>query len=104
MRSRGLLRLISIWRCRQQLSVDERIGFLSGFSHFIGVCGHDDGSVQLGVHLLKERGYGSRVGGIQLSCRFIGEKEGGLVDECTADGHPCLFSSRQMGDRAVFEM
>ena len=64
---------------------------MSHLCHFCRMGGHDDGRMELCIHLAEERGDGLCIGGIQLTSRFVCQQDGGLVDEGATDGHTCLL-------------
>ena len=76
---------------------------MSHLCHFCRMGGHDDGRMELCIHLAEERGDGLCIGGIQLTSRFVCQQDGGLVDEGATDGHTCLLATRELCDRAVFQ-
>ena len=57
------------------------------------VSDHEDGDSQISIETLKDC-HDLRTGlGVKISCRFIGQNDGGLIDQCSRDGHPLLFPS-----------
>ena len=78
-----------------KFSVFQHIGLLGDFSHLCRVSRHDDGRMQLSIHLLEKRGNHLCISSIQLSCGFVCQQEGWLVDEGTANGDTGLFTPQK---------
>src|SRR6267154_252133 len=70
--------------------VEDAVGDLGGF----GVVGdHEDGLVELAAGLAEHLEDGVGVFGVEIAGGFVGEDDGGAVDEGAGDGYALLLAS-----------
>jgi len=82
------------------LHFDEAVDDGGGFER---VSGHDDGDGELSGRAAEKIKHQIASGGIEVACRFVGEQETGLVDECASDGDALLLTAGKLVGEAVGE-